>query len=71
MIIPKVYSLWKHKEKLTLYKVIAVSNQKTQRPEEFPITVFYVDINTNDLWSRPLEKWLERVELVSEAECFI
>lgn len=64
--IPEIDSLWKHKEKNTLYRVILITNEKTERPEEFPITVCYQDIKIKVFWSRPLDKFLERMELISD-----
>lgn len=62
MNIPNIGSLWIHKEKDSIYRVLLITNEKTERPEEFPVTVCYQDVNTKAIWSRPLEQWLERVE---------
>jgi hypothetical protein len=66
MEIPKLRSVWKHKEKESYYRVILITNVHTTRPEEFPVTICYQDVHLGYVWSRPLQKWLERVEEISE-----
>ena len=56
MIIPKVNSIWEHKSG-TLYEVILIPNINSVDEERYPVTVVYQNVDTGDVWSRPLAKW--------------
>lgn len=55
--IPVNGSVWRH-YKGRLYSVICVSNIDSER-DDYPITVVYKNIETNQIWSRPLSKWFD------------
>ena len=57
MIFPKLNSVWRHKKSGKSYKVLLVVNENTTRPEEYPISVVYQDVDLGCLWMRPIESW--------------
>jgi hypothetical protein len=61
--IPEKSSLYAHKESGQVYEIIAVSNTTATQPG-WPITVFYTNLETSELWSRPLDAWLDRLILL-------
>lgn len=38
-----------------IYKIIMLTNELTEKPLEYPITVVYQNVHNNTLWSRPLK----------------
>lgn len=52
----KPNTLWKHTNG-NKYKVLVLTNQKSERHEQYPITVVYQNYETKSLWSRPLSDW--------------
>ena len=56
--VPGKWTLWQHKKGMN-YMVLQVTNLKTTRPEDYPVTVVYQNCATGDVWSRPLSKWHE------------
>ena len=55
---PKVkpYTIWQHKTGKQ-YVVKEIVNQHTTDPERYPITVVYIDTETEHTWCRPLVDW--------------
>ena len=58
LLLPASNTLWKHSKGAT-YKVLMITNEATDKPIEYPITVVYQDTETNKVWSRPFIKWHE------------
>lgn len=54
--IPKEGSYWRHKNG-GAYRVIVVANEKSDRLDEYPITVVYRRLIDNTVWSRLLSRW--------------
>lgn len=54
--LPKIGSLWQHTNG-NQYKVIALANTRTERPEEYPVTVVYENINNGAVWCRKATDW--------------
>lgn len=38
-----------------VYRVLMLTNTKTERPEQYPVTVIYRNIENGTVWSRPLD----------------
>lgn len=53
--VPSVGSLWRHYNG-NVYRVFAITNAHTERPDTYPITVCYAGENGRQ-WSRPLDRW--------------
>lgn len=62
--VPVLNSRWVHKNG-NQYTVICVTNLKTTRHEEYPITVVYRGDNGN-LWSRLLSRWYGSMTEIKE-----
>jgi hypothetical protein len=62
--IPAIGSLWRHHNG-NEYTVVMITNLKSERLDEYPITVVYVGGNGN-IWSRPLHRWHSSMTLVTE-----
>jgi hypothetical protein len=58
-----VGSQWLHHTNRRLYTVLSFTNLATTKPDKFPKTVVYSDADGN-VWSRPMESWLEAMSLV-------
>lgn len=54
--IPAISSLWRHK-KGDVYMVYDVTNEGTDKPDEFPVTISYRNIDTGRKFSRALWRW--------------
>jgi len=52
----KVGSTWKHSSG-TQYEVIAIANAESTRPQAYPLTVVYRNIETGSVWSRKASEW--------------
>lgn len=39
------------------YQVIMLTNERTERPEQYPVTVVYFNVDNGTTWSRPLSEW--------------
>lgn len=55
MNIPKIWSLWQHKNGI-IYRVINLANMASTN-EHYPKTVVYENVQTGSVWSRPLDSW--------------
>ena len=55
-VTPKVNSKWRHHSG-RVYRVMMIANIETQRPEQYPVTVVYVNVQTGSVWSRPANQW--------------
>ncbi len=53
---PELGTVWKHTNG-NIYRVIMITNIKTVRPIQYPVTVVYENTDTGTLWSRPVEQW--------------
>lgn len=62
-----------------LYRVEGYTNENTTRPEQYPITIIYQNVDNGALWSRPAAEWFrsfrpikskhdEREEWIIEAQ---
>ena len=49
-------SVWTHKYG-NRYKVLFLTNEKSERLEDYPITVVYYNLQNKTLWSRKLDDW--------------
>ena len=56
MIKPAIGSVWRHTNG-NLYRVIALANYLSTKPE-YPPTVVYQNIDNHTVWSRPDADWL-------------
>lgn len=65
MNTPEQGSLWKHTNG-NIYRVSYVSNVDTTRPEQYPVTVVYGNVNNGSIWSRPLSDWYRSMTEVKE-----
>ena len=70
MDVPAIGSVWRHKNG-TLYRVILITNELSQRFDEYPITVSYENLHplpngVHGKWSRFLHRWHESMTLVEE-----
>jgi len=54
--LPALGSFWTHKNG-NKYKVIALANTRTERPEQYPVTVVYENINNGTVWCRKATDW--------------
>lgn len=54
--IPEVDSLWAHRNG-QVYQVRAITNVGTSRPEQYPVTVVYQNVNNRTMWSRRADDW--------------
>lgn len=63
-LLPLPGQKWVHKKSGKQYQVLTVTNIKSTR-EDFPTTVVYT--NQDDIWSRPLTAWLEKMEYLHES----
>lgn len=61
--IPALNSLWKHSRGAT-YQVLLITNEATDKPSEYPITVVYQDVENKKIWSRTLSRWYESMSLI-------
>lgn len=61
--MPKLHDVWKHLESGITYMVVMLSNTESNKPETFPVTVVY-STNEGSVWSRPLDQFMEKFELV-------
>lgn len=59
-----VGGVFQHVDKGTYYRVVVISNQYAtpDRSEEFPLMVTYQELDSNKFWSRPMNKFKERVK---------
>lgn len=53
--LPEIGSHWAHKNG-NEYEVICITNEFSERQEEYPITIVYKGSN-GKIWSRPLDSW--------------
>lgn len=56
MDMPRLGSIWEHRNG-NKYKVIALANTRTMRPEEYPITVIYENIVSKEVWCKKASDW--------------
>jgi hypothetical protein len=51
---------WKHNGTGDEYRLVAITNLNAdlRRREEYPITAVYVNVETGDEWSKPLERFI-------------
>jgi len=54
--IPEVDTLWAHRNG-QVYQVRAITNVGTSRPEQYPVTVVYQNVNNRTMWSRRADDW--------------
>lgn len=54
--LPTPGSTWAHKSGHH-YLVLIVTNERTTKPEEYPITVVYKRLSDGSIWSRPFDRW--------------
>lgn len=62
-----VGSKWRHSNG-NEYEVVALANENTERPDEYPVTVVYEGRNGR-IWSRRLSDWHRSMSPVESAEC--
>lgn len=53
---PEVDSKWEHHSG-RVYQVVKIANTKTERPEQYPVTVVYENVENGEVWSRPTSEW--------------
>ena len=54
--VPSIGSIWRHK-KGAVYEVYDITNRNTTKPDEFPVTVSYRNLDTGETFSRALWRW--------------
>jgi len=64
MMVPSVGSKWRHKSG-TVYTVLMLANDCTERPYEYPVTVVYQGGN-GLIWCRPLYRWVGSMTALEE-----
>ena len=50
--------LFKHYKKGTIYKLVLITNLESTDQKKFPTTAVYLDVETDQVWSRPLEEFI-------------
>lgn len=65
--IPEIGSRWRHRDGHTSYTVEAITNESTERPEQYPVTIVYRGGN-GKLWSRPAHDWHRSMTFESAPE---
>lgn len=63
----KPFSLWIHRSKRTVYRVLGLVNvgADAAHADEFPVTVVYLELNSDKmsgLWALPRDKFLAKFE---------
>lgn len=53
---PESGSKWEHHSG-RVYRVIGVANASTQRPDEYPVTIIYENVDNSAVWCRPASEW--------------
>lgn len=51
--------LFKHYKKGTIYKLVLITNLESTDQKKFPTTAVYLDVETDQVWSRPLEEFIK------------
>ncbi len=54
--IPKISLKWRHHSG-RVYRIVLITNLETQRPDEYPVTVVYANVENGTVWSRPASDW--------------
>lgn len=54
---PEIGSLWVHRDKGTLYVVYDYTNEATERPDKYPVSISYLRLEDGTKWSRSLDLW--------------
>ncbi len=54
--LPALNSLQTHHSG-RIYKVIGYANEQTTRPDEYPVTVIYENVDNGLVWCRPAKDW--------------
>ena len=54
---PEIGSLWIHRTSEKLYVVYDYTNEHTERPEEYPVSISYMRLEDGTKWSRTLDRW--------------
>lgn len=54
--VPALGSSWTHRKSGASYKVLLLTNESAERPDDFPVTVVYQGAD-GKVWSRPLDEW--------------
>jgi hypothetical protein len=55
--------LFKHYKKGTIYQLILISNLESTDQIKFPTTAVYKDVETEIVWSRPLEEFINNFKI--------
>lgn len=55
--------LFKHYKKGTVYQLVMITNLESTDQDKFPTTAVYKDVNTEIVWSRPLEEFINNFTL--------
>ena len=63
--IPERDSVWVN-ARGSEYRVLLITNQASELPKKYPVTVVYVGGNGR-FWSRPLEHWHRSMKLITIA----
>jgi hypothetical protein len=40
-----------------IYVVTGIANENTQRPDQYPVTIIYKNVENGTVWSRPASEW--------------
>ena len=54
--LPELGTEWVHHSG-RIYRVTRIANQNTQRPEQYPVTIVYENVENGTVWSRPASDW--------------
>lgn len=66
--LPLVGSVWVHNNS-EIYRVTGYANQSTTKPEQYPVTIIYQNVDNNTVWCRPASEWARSFK--TEREQFI
>lgn len=66
--VPELASVWRNKKSGELYGVYDYTNQKTERPDDYPVRISYMRLSDMTSWSRALTDWHRSYEPAAQEE---
>ena len=63
LVIPEINSLWLHTNG-SIYEVYDITNVTSNRPDEYPTRVSYINVETGEKYSKDLLDWYKNRTLV-------
>ncbi len=46
------------------YKIVMLTNLRTERPKQYPVTAVYQNVTNGTVWSRPVNDWARSFTLL-------